>query len=329
MNKRRSVLRVSRIGCFGNSSTRRSACVSLLGFVGWTNSGVRPLAWCQSAPRGSGSVESLIDRGMLAQAWKALQYRIESEGESARNLLLRGLIRYREERYGEAVSDLRRSFSLDEENPDTSKALGLCLVKMGREDLAEPFFEIAVGLAPLDSAAHYYLGLNAYTTKRFERAAKSFERSVSLEPVSLDGRCFLGRSYEALGRVGLAASQYARANELNRASQRRSGDPPLLFGSLLFRQGDLGRAEYHLREAVRYDEKSALARYWLGLVLERHSEYAEAIRQLALATTLAPRDHRPHYALARIHRKAGNTRLADEAVQRFRELRARSEVETF
>ena len=287
----------------------------------------RALAQTRTTP--SGNVESLIDRGMLAEAQAAVRDRIMSQGETSRNLLLRGLILYRQERYEESLSDLKRSFALDEQNPDTSKALGLCLVKLGREDLAETFFEIAVQLAPTDSMAHYYLGLNAYTTKRFDRAAALFEQSVALEPGSVDGHSFLGRSYEALGDADRAASHYTQANDLNRASQRRSAVPPLLLGALLFRQASLDQAERHLREALGYDEESALAHYWLGLVLERRSENGAAIDELATAAALAPNDHRPHYALARLHRKAGNMALADEALRKFRELRSRSEVETF
>lgn len=308
---------------------RRAAWIACLGFAVQVVSGCTPRALAQTPETLTGNVESLIDRGMLAEAQAALQGRIRSEGETSRNLLLRGLILYRQERYEESLSDLNRSFALDEENPDTSKALGLCLVKMGREDLAETFFEIAARLAPADSMAHYYLGLNAYTTKRFDRAVAMFEKSVALEPESADGHSFLGRSYEALGQVDRARDHYSRANDLNRASQRRSAVPPLLLGSLLFRQASLGRAERHLREALQYDEESALAHYWLGLVLERNSEHDTAIEELVRAAELAPDDHRPHYALARLHRKAGNARLADEALRKFRELRARSVVETF
>ncbi len=307
----------------------RAACIALIGFAAWTASTSGPIASSQEPPVVSPTVEGLIDQGMLAEASMALRERIESEGETAPNLLLRGLILYRQERYDTALAALQRSFGLDEGNPDTSKALGLCLVKMGREDLAETFFEIVVGLAPADPAAHYYLGLNAYTTRRFDLAAERFERSVSLDPDSVDGRSFLGRSYEAIGEIDRAARHYSRANELNRASQRQSAGPALLLGSLLFRQARLDQAEQHLREALQYDEKSALAHYWLGLVLEKRSEDGGAIDELERAASLAPDDHRPHYALARIHRKTGNTHLADASLRKFRELRVRSEVETF
>lgn len=275
------------------------------------------------------NIERLIDEGKLEEASTALRREIAANGETARNLLLRGLILYRSERFEEALVDLRQSFSLDESDPNASKALGLCLVKLGREDLAETFFLIASQLSPEDHMAQYYLGLNAYTTKRFGQAVKAFKKAVSLRPESIDSHGFLGRSHEALGDIESAGLQYTTANELNRLRSEPSADPPLLLGSMLYRQSKLPEAEQYLREAMDYDPDSALAHYWLGLLLEQQSEISPAIRALTRAAALAPSDHRPHYALSRIHRRTGDLRSAAEALRKFRELRVRSETETF
>ena len=275
------------------------------------------------------TVTSLIDEGKLEAASTALERRIASEGRTARNLLLHGLILYRSERFEEALVDLRQSFSLDETDPNTSKALGLCLVKLGREDLAETFFHIAAQLSPEDHMAHYYLGLNAYTTKRFGQAVESFSKAVSLRPESIDSHGFLGRSHEALGNIESAGQHYATANELNRRQNEPSAGPPLLLGSMLYLQSELSQAERYLREALEYDPDSSLAHYWLGLLLEQRSEIPPAIHALNRAATLAPTDHRPHYALSRVHRRTGDLRSAAEALRRFRELRVRSETETY
>ena len=305
------------------------------GLAVWALAGlaVPRLATAQAAVRseaeGSPAVERLIDGGRLSEAAAALEKRIASAGLTARNLLLRGLIAYRDGRFEAALPDLKQSFALDEQDPDTSKALGLCLVRLGREDLAETFFRIAVELAPTDATAHYYLGLNAYTTKRFEEAGQAFGEAVRLSPTVPENHSYLGRSYEALGRVGLAREQYLIANELNQGRSPPSADPPLLMGSLLFRQGQLEEARRYLRQALEYDDSQALPHYWLGLLLERESELPAAIDALGRAAALAPSDHRPHYALARIHRRLGDRRSAAEAQRKFRELRKRSESETY
>ena len=227
------------------------------------------------------------------------------------------------------MPDLKQSFALDEQDPDTSKALGLCLVRLGREDLAETFFRIAAELAPKDAMAHYYLGLNAYTTKRFDEAGQAFREAVRLSPAVPENHSYLGRSYEALGDVDLARKHYLIANELNQRRSSRSADPPLLMGSLLFRQGQLQEARRYLEQALEYDDSQALPHYWLGLLAERESELRAAIDALTRAAALAPFDHRPHYALARIHRRLGDRRSAAGALRKFRELRIRSESETF
>ena len=316
-------------------SLRRGAALALVITSAW---GATSLGAADPASAGPASsvqllelrgLERLIDEGKLDEASAALDRKIESEGATARTLLLRGLILYRQENFRDALPALQQSFSLDETDPDVSKTLGLCLVKLGREDLAETFFEIAVRLAPRDAMAHYYLGLNAYTTKRFEAAARAFENATVLQPDSVPARSFLGRSHEAIGSTDLAREQYSQANALNRAKPTRSAEPPLLMGSMLFRQGEFDGAERHLAEALEFDQESALAHYWMGLLLEQKKALPEAIRALRRAAELAPADHRPHYALARIYRRAGDERRAADSVRRFRELRARSESETF
>lgn len=325
---------------WGASPTARGVRVSnavrvAAGLAAWGLGGLAapaPLA-AQAAGRaqagGAPAIEKLIDSGSLSEAAAALEAHIAGTGVTARNLLLRGLIAYRNGRYEAALPDLKQSFALDEQDPDTSKALGMCLVRLGREDLADTFFQIAVRLAPDDAMAHYYLGLNAYTTKRFEEAREAFGETVRLRPAAAENHSYLGRSYEALGQIDLARKHYLVASELNQRRSPPSADPPLLLGTLLLRQGSLDEAKRYLSQAVEYDGSQALPHYWLGLLFERESELPAAIRALDRAAALAPSDHRPHYALARIHRRLGDNGRAEKALQRFRELRQRSESETF
>ncbi len=279
--------------------------------------------------RSGSSVEDLINGGDLRLAETELAGRLREQGETARNLLLRGVLRYRRERFEDALSDLRKSFSLDERDPATSRALGLCLVKLGQNDLAETFFEIATALAPADFFGHYYLGLNRYVTKRFDPAVEAFERALALGPESVEAHCYLGRSHEALGNDKKAGRLYRSGVRLNRQRPVRSGDPPLLLGTMLYRQRDLAGAETFLREALRHAPDLPRAHYWLGLLLEQQSDLTGAISALERAAVLDQSDHRPHYALARIHRRRGQTAKATESLGRFRELRKRSESEAY
>ncbi|MDE0101067.1 MAG: tetratricopeptide repeat protein [Bryobacterales bacterium] len=276
-----------------------------------------------------GSIAILINAGDLDLAEDMLADRMRAQGETAENLLLRGVLNYHRERYDSALADLRRSFSLDEHDPTTSKALGLCLVKLGRNDLAETFFEIAARLAPDDYSGHYYLGLNRYVTKRFESAATSFGRALDLRPHSVDAHCYLGRSREALGDTETAGRLYRAAVDLNREGAEKSSEPPLLLGTMLFRQQRLDEAKTLLWEALQYDPDSPLAYYWLGLAFEQTADLTAAVRALQNAAVLMQTDHRPHYALARIYRRTGRLAESSEALRRFRELRKRSESETY
>ncbi len=272
-------------------------------------------------------IEQLINRGAVQEALAGVDSLLAAQGETARGLFYKGAILYRQGRHREALPYLQKSFSLDENDPDTSKALGLCLVKLGKPDLAETFFAIAVTLAPGDFMARYYLGLRYYISRRFDLASTEFRKTVEIEPDYLDGHAFLGRAWEALGDYEGAARHYGRANELNRGRSPSSSMPPMLLGSFLFRQGRMDEAESLLLESIRYDAGNADARYELGLLLERRSALPRAVKQLQRAAALAPADHRPHYALSRIYRRLGDDRKARDAVKRFRERRVRSATE--
>ena len=307
----------------------------MLCLVGWAAGCAAPAGPAAAqellpVPHGDqGSIALLINSGDLDLAEGALADRMMTEGETARNLLLRGVLKYHRERFDDALADLRRSFSLDERDPATSKALGLCLVKLGRNDLAETFFEIAARLVPDDYSGHYYLGLNRYVTRRFEAAATSFGRALELRPDSVGAHCYLGRSREALGDIEAAGRLYRAAVDLNRESGEGSSEPALLLGTMLFRQQRLDEAKTLLLEALQYDPDSPLAYYWLGLAFEQTADLPAAVRALQNAAALMRSDHRPHYALARIYRRTGRLADSSEALRRFRELRKRSESETY
>ena len=219
-------------------------------------------------------IERLINRGAMEEALAAVDRLLAGQGETARGLFYKGAILYRQSRHREALQHLQKSFSLDENAPDTSKALGLCLVKLGKPDLAETFFAIAVRLAPGDFMARYYLGLRYYISRRFDLAASEFRKAVEIEPDYLDGHAFLGRAQEALGDYEGAARHYGKANELNRESSPGSSLPPLLLGSFLFRQGRMDEAESLLLESIRYDAATRMpamswACCWRGGTLSR------------------------------------------------------------
>ncbi len=142
------------------------------------------------------SIDQLVDLGRIEEARERLRDCMAMEGKTARTLLIRATILYREERYEAALRDLRESFSLNESDPDVHKLMGLCLTKLEKSELARPFFQIAVKLARDDFMAHFYLGLHYYTTNRFEAAEREFNTVIELRP-SVGEKCRLDQGRQA------------------------------------------------------------------------------------------------------------------------------------
>ena len=268
----------------------------------------------------SKTIEELIDADQLEEAQQRLEQDVAAGGRTARNLLRWGMILYRQERYEEALSELRLSFSLNEKDPDVHKLLGLSLTKLEKPKLAEPFFEIAVQLAPNDFMGHFYLGLHNYTTNRFEPAEAEFRRVISLKPDYLDGYSFLGMALEELGREDDAISVYKKAIALGDQSSTTDEKPYFYLGRYFIRLQRTPDGLPWLRRAVEVNSNATEALNLLGKILSETGDDNEALSFLERAAAIDPVDPSPHYVMMRIYTKLGRGAHARQARLRFREL---------
>ena len=79
----------------------------------------------------------------------------------------------------------------------------------------------------------------------------------------------------------------------------------------------LDEAEPLFRESAGEDARFAAAHYQLGLVLEKKGQAAAAIAEQSQAAELDPAYPEPHYARARLFRRAGEVEKANGALARF------------
>ena len=267
-------------------------------------------------------IERLINRGAMEEALAAVDRLLAGQGETARGLFYKGAILYRQSRHREALQHLQKSFSLDENAPDTSKALGLCLVKLGKPDLAETFFAIAVRLAPGDFMARYYLGLRYYISRRV-RSCRVRVPQGGRDRAGLPGRTCLSRP-----RPRSARRLRGRGPALREGQRAEPRKLPGLVPAAAAAGGRScsGKAAWTKPKACFWSPFATMratrmpamswACCWRGGTLS-----PRAVEQLQRAASLAPADHRPHYALSRIYRRLGDARKARDAVNRFRERR--------
>ena len=94
----------------------------------------------------------------------------------------------------------------------------------------------------------------------------------------------------------------------------------LLAKALLVNDPQDARAEGLLRKSIALDSSSWEAHYELGVLLAAKRNYRNAAAELARASELAPQQAMPHYHLARVYDRLGDTERAKAEREKHQEL---------
>ncbi len=271
------------------------------------------------APTGL-TIEKLIDEGRLQEARVKLRKQIAKEGEHPRLLLFEAMILYRENRFQDSLQKLERVLSLNDNDPDAYKLIGLNLVAGGRSDLAQSYFEKAVELGPRDFMARYYLCLYQLTDGQRVAAEMTCRITTQLNPKYLDGFLALGVALEQSKMEQEAIRTYLQACELAEEQGSKTETPFLYLARLLISLQQFEQSLPPLKKALAINPKSPEVRTAIGQTLGRLGQYEQAIQSLQEAVRLAPNEKTPHYLMVGIYQKLGKPEDARREMQIFRSL---------
>ncbi|HYN02725.1 MAG TPA: tetratricopeptide repeat protein [Vicinamibacteria bacterium] len=199
--------------------------------------------------------------------------------------------------------------------------LVMSYVALGRRGWARPELARLVEAAPANPLYPYWVGRLDYDDGQYATAVESFRRALELDPRFMRAYDNLGLCYEALGRFDEALRSWEEAIRLNEGQKTKSPWPPLNLGLMLTRLDRLDEAEARFRESLRCDPRFPQAHYQLGITLEKKRTAGEAVSELEEAVRLDPAYSEAQYALARLYRRSGQPQKADQALQRFQELK--------
>jgi len=199
--------------------------------------------------------------------------------------------------------------------------LVMSYVALGRRGWARPELAKLVEAAPANPLYPYWVARLDYDDGQYATAVTGLRRALELDPAFMRAYDNLGLCYEALGRFDEAVRSWEEAIRLNDGQKTKSPWPPLNFGLMLTRLDRLDEAEARFREALRCDSSFAQAHYQLGITLEKKGRAGTAVVELEEAARLDPVYAEPQYALARLYRRAGEAQKADQALQRFQEIK--------
>jgi tetratricopeptide (TPR) repeat protein len=270
------------------------------------------------------TIGRLIDEGKLAAARHQLQKELTVRGENYQTLFLEARILFGEKRYEESLKQLERSFALHRQDARVYLLAGMNWVILERLDLARPFFEEAVRLAPRDEMMQYHLGRYYYSAQRFAQAEHAFRAAVKLNPDSVRAYDNLALALEAQRKTEDAETSYRRAIELADAQKLQTEWPWLNLAKLLVEKGRHEESLALLESAQRMNPQSAEVFYVRGKVFQKLGREADAEAALQRSVQNDAKFPDSHYLLGRIYLKQGRKLESQREMEIFQGLKESS-----
>lgn len=112
-----------------------------------------------------------------------------------------------------------RSLELKNNYTDAAIAIARLSAEEGKTDEAISFLSKYASSNQNDSVVFYQIGAMEYSTADYQSAILALERAIFLNPVYADAKFFLGLSYNKLGRIQEAISQFEDVASLNPNNQ--------------------------------------------------------------------------------------------------------------
>jgi type IV pilus assembly protein PilF len=176
-----------------------------------------------------------------------------------------------------ALDELKQALVIDPTFPEAYNLRGLVYMRMNDPRLAEDSFRRAVALNPRDANTLHNYGWFLCQQSRYPEATQAFNQALA-NPAYGDR----AKTFMALGLCQESAGQYAEAERnLAKSYELNAGNPITGYNlaALLFRRGDLVRAQFYIRR-LNNSELANAESLWLGIKVERQLQNRDAMAQL-------------------------------------------------
>jgi len=198
------------------------------------------------------------------------------------NKFHRALVDLEEDRYEEAIAELREVVRLEPDIASGHLELGRALVHVQRYQEALPVLRTAAEKNPNSGMAHYELGLALIKTGQWEAALPEMQAAVVCTPTSAQLHFYAGAVHLRLKHILEATAEFESSLKI---------DPDhflanLKYGEMLFREGDAAGALPKLSRAAKVDPKSAEAHAFLADAYQQLGQTQNASRERAKADQL-------------------------------------------
>lgn len=162
---------------------------------------------------------------------------------------------------------------------------------------------------PKDAQLVLALGVARYGQRRFEEAIVAFLKTIQLDPTIPQPYVFLGR---VLDQAGDHLPQITADYQAWYQRYPKRFEPAYLLAKAKIAGGDSGDAEKLLRQSIGEKSDYWASHFELGQLLAKQHHYPAAAAELQRAVALNPTEPMPHYHLARVYERLGETEKAKQ-----------------
>jgi tetratricopeptide (TPR) repeat protein len=198
------------------------------------------------------------------------------------NKFHRSLVDIEEDRYDEAIAELREVVRLEPDIDSGYLQLGRALVHVRQYQEALPVLRTAAEKNPKSGMAHYELGLALIKTGQWEAALPEMQAAVVCTPNSAQLHFYAGAVHLRLKHIPEATAEFENSLKIEPDHFLAN----LKYGEMLFREGDATAALPKAVRAAKVNPKSAEAHAFLADVYQQLGQPQNASRERAKAAQL-------------------------------------------
>jgi tetratricopeptide (TPR) repeat protein len=225
--------------------------------------------------------------------------------------------------FDQAIGTAERVLRDHPEQAAALKIRGNAAYLSGDFDKAKDTFIRLLDRHPADEEGAYMLGRIYYQEGYLDLATGQFDRVLKINPGSYKALDNLGLCYQALGDDDRAMRYFLTAIKLVEKDHPEYEWPYTNVADLLLKNGDAQRAFDAAAKASNRNPMSARSFYIAAKALEQLGKTELSLNWLQRAVAVDATSSESWYMLWRVYRKLQQNDKAEEALQKFRELKAK------
>ena len=267
-------------------------------------------------------VEVLIRLARWADAEQQVEIMSKQSPEDAEPVFLSALIAFRRGDPHRASDLASRCILLGDVRPEVYKILALSEYLLGQTEKIEKHVLAILQKNPFDAEAQFFLARYLYEMGRFAEALSTFQKVLQIEPEHYKAHYYAGLIYASTDEKQRAREEFLASIKIIESGKIHYAWPFADLGRELNDAGESDRAITWLTRGIQNDPSCPKAYYEYARALFEKGAEPQVKQALTEAIRLDAGYANAYYLLARYYRKSGETQLADEALGKFRELKA-------